>query len=104
MAQNYMTHFSGNLKLTEWWPTYLSVTRSLSVVQLHSGGEVRHLPRPELLSRRHIDQILHHCVTWVKQVEEKGKGREWMSIRLYSAVQGIASLKVLVCPVDVNTI
>lgn len=70
--------FEVNLKITEWWPTYLSVACSLSLVQLHSGGELGHLPRPELLSRRHVDQILHHCVTVAKQVEEKGKKREWM--------------------------
>lgn len=76
----------------------MSVTRSLSLVQLHSGSEVRHLPRPELLSRCHIDQILHHCVTGVKQ-------GEWIRICFYSAEEeGIASLEVHVRPMDVNVI
>lgn len=38
--------------------TYLRTLLSQCVVNLHPGCQVAHLPRPELLSAGHVDQIL----------------------------------------------
>lgn len=50
--------------------TYLSTLSCLGFVNHDPWGEIGHLPRPELLRRRHIDQILHHRVT-IEGYEDK---------------------------------
>lgn len=43
--------------------TDLRTLQGQSVVDLQPGHQLAHLPRPELLSCGHIDQILHYVVS-----------------------------------------